>query len=351
MYTYVLYFTLIALSPLLYRNSLLNRNNHLRKIYCAIITVFLVCISGLRSISVGIDTEMYQAIWNYQIAGDFERAITYNESESPTYVLMCFFKYVLNYNGFLFVIAILTITPICYVIYKYSKICFFSFLIYYSSIYFHTLEFAAMRQSVAFGFAILSFHFAQQKQLYKYLIFLIIAILFHHSAIVFLPCYWLVKLKLNRHFMTLWTVTLIISFVVGKILFDYLNLFSRIDYSESDQEAGGERLFFLMLILVIIGFINYKVINKHNYISAPFILFSISLLLRPLLVGNPALSRLQYYNDFFMCLFVPNIVYYLPKRNVARLSYITIVLFYSIYVVLVMRQVPAYYPYFFFWEH
>lgn len=330
----------------------LDRKNVPKKIiqaYFFFVSIVLIFLIGSRAETVGIDTGQYAYIWNYDIkAGDFDYIDT--DAELGYYYLQTFFKLFVSYQSFLYIIGGVSIVPICYVIYRYSKKCALSVLIFYSSIAFHTLEFAAARQCLAFTGVVIAYHFLIRRNLKGYLVTLVFSFFFHQTAIIFLPCYWLYNIKLTKKVMLLWTGCLCVSFLFSKIIFDFLNSFSRIDYSTSDVAAGGSRLFMVTLLFVIIGFMCNNKINSDVKIKMPFFIFSITPLLWPILNGNPALYRLQYYFDFFLCLYVPNLLYVLPKNSKLKIFLFCFTIFVTLYIVLYMRTSEAYYPYKFFWE-
>lgn len=347
MYIYFVYFVVLFLL-----SFCLDKKNVPRKaiqIYYLFVPIAFIFLVGSRAETVGIDTGQYAYIWNYNIkAGNFDYIET--DAELGYYYLQTFFKLFVSYQSFLFIIGGLSVVPICYVVYRYSKKCALAVLIFYSSIAFHTLEFAAARQALAFTGVIIAFNYLMERKLKRFLVTLFIAALFHQTAVIFIPCYWLYNIKINKITSRLWLGIMFVSFVLASTIFAFLNSFSRIDYSDTDIEAGGQRLFIIMLVFVIIGFVKRDLINENPCIRIPFVLYSIAPLLWPILNFNPALYRLMYYFDFFLCLYVPNLLFVLPKGSKTRILLYSLSLLVSLYIVLYMRTSEAYYPYKFFWE-
>lgn len=349
MYIYFVYYIIFALISTFSKQKNLTQSNGRMPHYVWLISISLILLAGLRSTNIGIDTGQYKAIWDFDIkAGNYHAIDT--EAEYGYFFLQTFFKQFMSYQSFLFVVAILSIVPTCFIIYRYSSFLGLSFLLFYASIPFHALEFSAARQAIAFGLVMISYHYFIKRELFFYSLFLIAAILFHQTAIIFVPCYCLFNVRINKKSISIWFVLLAVSFVFAKMFFSFFNSYSRIDYSFSEVEAGGQRLFILLILFVILGFVNKDIINESPNVRIPFILFSISPLLWPILNGNPALYRLQYYFDFFFCLYVPNLLMTFKRNEKMKYIYIVLSIFISLYIVLVMRNVEAYYPYKFFWE-
>ena len=347
MYIYLLYFICIAISGLLIRKGKV-WSNKVNLTYIVFVITAFILLSGLRGIKIGLDTPMYKSIWETVQFGHYHYDNT--TFEIGFYYLMVAVKSFTTYQIFLFVVAILSMVPVGYSIYKYSKIVFFSLLLFYSSIYFHTLEFAAERQAIAFGLTVVAFHFLMQRKLPHFLCIIALAFLFHATSIIFLPCYWIYNLKISRKLFLYWIIIMLISFSGSAIFFNFLNSYSRIDYSGGDITAGGQRLFAINIAITLLGFMNYKRFNNNPSLRLPFLLYTISPLLWPILNSNPALYRLQFYFDFYLCLWVPNLVKSLPKQNLSRTLLIILTVFESLYIILVMRESEAYFPYKFFWE-
>lgn len=348
MYIYIIYFFLIFIIGLLFKNNLKSGDKNYIILYSTIICSMLVFISGFRNSCVGIDTSMYQYIWEGYRPGVYRNLDV--DSEYGFAYLMIFFRQFTNYTTFLLVVACLSILPVGYVVSKYSKNVCFSFLLFYSSILFHTLEFAAERQAIAFGGVILAFHFLMKRNLKAYILIMFLSFFFHRSSIIFFPCYWLYDLKLDKKTILIWIGILVGMFVFGSIVLTYLNSFWRQEYDVSEEEVGGARYFLLQCVIVALGFYKYKLFNNNYLIKVPFLIYSISVLLWPILRINPALFRLTYYFDFFVAIFIPNFIFALSAHKNLRRALIAISVFMMLYVVLMMRTVEAYYPYKFVWE-
>ena len=185
MYIYIIIFICIILSSFLCKQDDLNTDILLRRIYCIFVAAILILLSGLRHEEIGPDTPMYKYIWD--TINVSSNSLIETDAEIGFYYLMKYLKNYIGYQGFLFVVALLSIVPVSFIIYKYSRNVSFSFLLFYSSIIFHVLEFAAQRQAIAFGFVMISFHCLMQRKLVFYLIFLVIGSLFHQSCLIFLP--------------------------------------------------------------------------------------------------------------------------------------------------------------------
>ena len=348
MYIYFIIFLIIFSSSFIFQKDELNNNIILRRNYCIGVTIVFVLLAGLRHESIGLDTPMYKYIW--ETINESSNGIIETDAELGFYYLMKYLKKYIGYQAFLIVDVLFLMIPVSFIIYKYSRNVSLSFLFFYSSILFHTLAFAAERQAIAFGFVMVAFHFLMQRKLIYYLICLGFGFLFHRSCIIFLPSYWLYNIKFDCNYIKYWAIALAISFLFSNVFLSYFNSFWRMEYTFYEKGAGGERLFALLCVIVIIGLAQIKKIKDCEAIRVPLVLFSISPLLWPILNINPALYRLQFYFDFFIALYIPNYLSILGNNTKWRYILMPLSGFMMLYIIFVMRTSNAYYPYKFFWE-
>lgn len=92
-------------------------------------------------------------------------------------------------------IALLFAACFCYLVFKNSKNAWMSMLILFAMYFSFTLT--GLRQTMAMSFICLAFNSLLHKKPKEYLVFVIIAILFHSSAILFLPAYLIAKQKIG----------------------------------------------------------------------------------------------------------------------------------------------------------
>lgn len=110
---------------------------------------------------------------------------------------MCFFSLV---NAkFLFLIACLIYIPVFKFIYDYSENPFMSTMIYLAFGFFG-YSLGIFRQMIAISICLMGFKYVLERKLYYYIIFILLAMTFHTTAIIMLPMYWLNKINLENKF-------------------------------------------------------------------------------------------------------------------------------------------------------
>lgn len=325
-------------------------------IYFYFFTFILVCICGLRSVKIGLDTPQYYFLFNG--ASKFSNLFDFISAEKldPLHPEWGYVVYewvislVGNYYFFLFITAVLTIVPVMWIIFKYSQIPWLSIVLFILFGYF-SFYMTGLRQALALSFCMFAFHYSHENKLLKYLICIVLAFLFHQTAIIFLPIYWVKRIPLNKY-VIIGTITLIgVSFSIRAIFYDLFMLMSRIDYTEH-EDAGGVRMYIAMLIFVLLGFIWMNKLSKNELNKSLLYMMIICVILWPILsTGSPAVYRLYYYYHIFIILFSANLAMSI-KSIVQRNTVILIFLFIgtSFFVTQIMMKPLNVYPYKFSWE-
>lgn len=357
---YFVVMSLVALlSPIYKRGLLLFQNisnstiirNQGKLIYFSFFTIILVCICGLRSIKIGLDTPQYYFLFHdVSKTGNLFKSLKEVNTEWGFVLYQYIISLFGNYYVFLFITAIITIVPVMWIIYKYSKIPWLSIVLFILFGYF-TFYMSGLRQAIAMSFCIIAFHYSSQNKLIKYLICISIAFLFHQTAIIFLPIYWMKRIQLNK-FVIAGTIVLIgLSFVLRGIIYNLLMSFSRIDYSGA-EDAGGIRMFISMLFFIVLGFVMLEKIKKNEITRSLLYMMIIGAVLWPILsIGRAATFRLFYYFHIFIILYSANLAMSIKKieyRNLVIVLFVLIGIAY--FITQIMLKKLNVYPFDFFWE-
>jgi hypothetical protein len=176
------------------------------KIYFFAAGIFLILFAGLRY-KIGIDYASYERIhqiirsmsWTYTELIDKSKEIN---QEVGFFVLNIFFK---NFNMMILFIAILSLILKYKFIYEHSKFIFLSLWLYYS-MFFIRYEMGLISQTIAVSIVLYSINFIITGRKYRFILTVVLASLFHYTAILFLPAYWLASRKLSLKFMFIVTI-------------------------------------------------------------------------------------------------------------------------------------------------
>lgn len=274
--------------------------------FCIIVSVFVTLLLILRHDYFGTDTQNYHHLFD-NIERFYTPVSSLSEvdlsSEYGFFSLVYYLK--IHGAGFRMLIAISAISYVScvsYLIYKYSENILFSYFIFlmYGFFVFNT----TMRQCFALTFIILAVICAIKRRILLYFIFLFLAILFHATAIVCIPIYYVINMRLNKKSILFFLLLIIIVSLMASTIFYSMQDLTGKTYENS--ETTGYIRTAIMVILLLIGIANRKKLSKENEYWMK--MFFMALCLQPIAQLNPALFRVNYYFYFFTIIFAPNIV-------------------------------------------
>lgn len=223
MFVYViLYFFIILVSmnwdrknTLCKREEILLLDSHILHInkkslrFFLIIFVPLWLVMGLRY-NIGADFRNYQAIFDaanntgtnkYNVEIGFywlnKLVALFSDNSQSIFIIVAFFMILFFLRGFMF----------------NSDVIFIQLVVFLGTgYYFYAMN--IMRQYLAISIMCYAYHYLEKKQYKKWLLFLIIAFLFHKSVLIWIPVYLLI-IYTESHFFYLFTLLFAVIFKYG----------------------------------------------------------------------------------------------------------------------------------------
>lgn len=205
--------SLICINVLGYIMTLINLEKKYNKILEKVYTILLVGLSMYRSVKIP-DTIAYIELYNL-----YNPNLIYRYEKGFLYLIELFRKLGLNYKVFFGGICLLLIYS-CLKFYNFKKnnmvllLSLFSFYGYYFSL-------VIIRVGVAFSFGILGFYYYEKNKI-KSILFILIAIMFHKSAVV-LVLYCIItnkKLEKYKYSLFLIVIGILYFFQLNNLIFD-----------------------------------------------------------------------------------------------------------------------------------
>lgn len=202
----ILLFLIIFLGILLCEKWKSRRND---AIFLCAISILMTALAGIRAESVGVDYVMYRDYFFSVRDGGLGYLFS---SVNPYRLEIAYglFNYLVSlFTGdvhvFMTVAAMALSVMVSVALYRYSSIPWLGMFVFVSfGFYGNSLCF--LRQS----FGILVFLFAvpciQEKKLPRYLLLLLVAVLFHKSLLFMLPLYWIARIPMNWKSLTVYAV-------------------------------------------------------------------------------------------------------------------------------------------------
>lgn len=305
-------------------------------------------IIGFRH-NVGVDWESYKL--NFELLKD-SPLISFNEQKNEIaffYINKIIIALGLGFQWMFFTMAMITW-------YFYFKslpkflLPLLLFFLFVDEYFFWSMN--GVRQFVAMGIWLFSTRYILNKKLFKYVIFILIASLFHRSALVLLPLYFLPYTKIhNRYF---WLVLFVITFFIGNInflldlikpglqsigqkvgVFEVYNYYLERDQIEINTDVQlGLGYIFKLLVNAFLIIVSSLVIKKHPKTSLFFVLFFIGTIFFNLFYSIQLLGRINNYFLIMRSVVIAISIWYFWKTKEYRIYiYLFCLLYFIIFLV------------------
>lgn len=324
--------------------------------YFIIVCVGLFLCFGYMS---GSDWRYYELMYN----GLQEHNLQDINYEPGYYIYMLPFVFLgIGFWPFFIFTKIILYGVNCYFLKKYSPNHFyFAFAIYYS--FFAIFEFIdnPMRNLIAATLYMYSFGFILDKKFIKYLLVCLIAFLFHQSAILLIPLYFI----LDKSFKA-WSIAIVFIiyniaiFIYGEQLAGFFRTLDLLSYVQTDramQQVSGYLLsdnlkdnpYSLGMIARYLVFVILIIFKKEIVLSSRYgnIIFNSAVLLifltRITLIW-PIVGRFVMPFSIFYCVALATVIYH-SKGNAKLMYYAMLIFIYSGVVYAQITDIYKYIPY------
>ena len=284
---------------------------HRKALFCGLAGMQLFVISALRY-GIGTDYESYQLQYAYIVEMGFPEGIFYKYFE-PGYNFLNLLASKTSL-GFQFVVtasSFVTIFCVTYSIYKYSSSVLFSFFLYIT-LGFYYASFCLIRQEMAMAICLLAIADMKKQKTVKVSLIILFAALFHFGALILLPVYWIIHLKINVH------KCLVVFILLFGFLFFWdtiiqigVALFPKYKGYLTSEFMAGKNIKSLALYLAIFGiiFVHRKqllMLNKTNVVYTNMAIYMLLIALFPLRMSQ--FDRFPPFLSIFSILCLPEII-------------------------------------------
>ncbi len=287
-----------------------------KKLEVVINSLVLILFVGLRSEDVGSDTLRYATHFKEIASWDFDfmkaSAIAH---ESPFYVAFAWIisRISVSIPFYFCAVALLHYWSLGRLVLKYSTNIPFSYFLY--CCLFLTLQLSGIKNTLTTAFIFLAIDMAIEKKLWKHLLFVFIAVLFHRTSAIILVIYPLINCKLKFKSPKLTFAGIYISLLAIFFIFrvQISNMFKVIggytDYGI--HEAAPLSMTFLCIAIVVLGmFAN----SGERKFWSELSMCSVASIFMPLVFVNPSALRIVRY---FLCMaifLIPESIKNLDKK-------------------------------------
>lgn len=193
---------------------------------------------------------------------------------------------------------------------KYSNNYLLS-LVIYIGLNFLTIQYYLIRQSIALTFVILSIEAINNRKLFKFIIYICIATLFHKSAIIFLIIYILSVMKIKK----IYTYGIfVITFIFREQISRFFVGFSDYSVYFSDNSAtlsGMKMLVLLIMCDIIMGILKHyekksKIISEDKCEIILNRMYVTAIFFQILALNTSMMARIVMYFSIALVILLPN---------------------------------------------
>lgn len=301
-----------------------------RKILCWSSGIILFLISALRSTDVGTDLENYLPF--FTTISSLPLTDIFNIGWEPGYLIFNKIISVISSDSRFFLICTSLFIVVGYVtfIYKNSSYPWLS-LFLFIALGTYTDSFNIIRQSMAIVIILHSLKFIEKDNLIKYFLYVILATLFHKTAIVCLiiPIIYHFKATIPNFFILLIISYISISLLGSSVLSLAIELAFN-EYSLTGYPQGGVNMLILLIAITLISLFvlsdtkRYKLYCSMMILACCLQIFSLQFSL---------FARTVTYFSMAIIVLVPELVRRLHSPEIRSLSIAAIVAISSLYFV------------------
>lgn len=277
--------------------------------YIAIITAILMFVSAFRYNHLTGDLMKYHHTFNTLANYDWLSDNTLQEGRNSGFFLLMKLVNELTGGDFqtlLIIISVVIYAILGYVVYHYSPAPWMSFLVWHSMGLF-IFGLSAIKQALAMALVMLAFVAATKRKLPGFLIAMTLAGLIHMPALIFLPAYWMMGMRVNGKTIILYILLGITLYTFKEQFIDFIRSF----YYEEDEimiysgEIGSR-------FIMILGFTLFGVLFKgfeNRDFEHLFHIMAFAAILQMFAGYDNIFTRLADYYFQFSVLYLPMTFY------------------------------------------
>lgn len=276
----------------------------LQKKRCIIfLTVILTLFSGLRSWHMG-DCIHYCNefvacnVPGWDIAAD----------RTDTIGLQLLYRFAgwtgIGFEGCLFIIAAFVAVSLGLLVYKYSPSVYWSYIIYLS-MGFYIFTFSGLKQSVAMAFCMLAMIAVFENRPVQFVIFVVLAMVFHIPAIAFIIVYLVAHKKIDVSYFLLLGIMVAAVFLYRNQIVSWVSEMYYENETAFQQAEGIGGRFLMMLFIMGVALILRPLRNRDEKYRKVFNVMVLAAIAQTFSVYDNVFTRLADYFYQFIIIFIP----------------------------------------------
>ena len=316
-----------------------------KKIFLYLSFLELFLFLALRGLDVGADLRAYFNLYDNCNLYSLTDVFKFRYEKGYIFYTYVIANFINNKQWFLVITAFISLIGPLFAIKRYSKNYYLSVFVYIT-FQFYVYNFYILRQVMALSIVLLSIKFIEERKFIKFLLLVILATLFHTSAILFIAVYFISKIKINNKILVLLYGAVIGIVLFGDSIIKYILGFIQ-NYAETGNNGGIPYFIVLFIVFLIATLVKNKFFTDKNDIMWYNILV-IAILIQTLTLKLSILSRLNIYYTISIIMVLPNLLECFKDKRIKNIGEIAIVLMLTLYFINALNDTNIYRNYHFF---
>ena len=282
----------------------IEKKDYFRLFLLFILIVGLAFIVGYR-FNVGTDFGGYKRM--FAIYRNYSWREIFKLKEPGIRIIIKLCSYLTNdYSFYMFICALITTGIPIVILYKHSENFTFSMILYLCVVYLSQCN--GMRQALAMSIIFMGYKYIKNKKFWIFIIFPLIASIFHVSALFVIPIYFIYTSKPGW----LTALIIIIATLLMRFSYDFLaravSFFTEEEFVETSytkQSVNILRIVAMVAPIVLVIPFNKKTLQEQS-LSYNLILANACVYI--CMGGSAYFARLGMFTDMFLCFAIPSLV-------------------------------------------
>lgn len=290
--------------------------------YIWIVVGLLFCVYGLRdAYTVGIDSassylHMFERMDETQwkdlpgledwlgLNDDGEQSNTHDHNIALPTMMKLFYDWTDgDYQIFIVVLSAFVMLAFALVVRRFSPSPIQSFL-YYVGLLLYTFNFSALKQSVAMAFVMLAFCAVVDRKLLRFLLLMVAASMFHFPALIFLPAYWISKMRFGRSYILFLAAIFVLTYIFRDKLLEWMtDAYETTIYDYKMRFLANKVV--VILIIIIAGVVIRPPTSEEKIYCTLLQFIGMAAVIQTFASYNNTFERLADYYFQFAVLFIP----------------------------------------------
>lgn len=216
-----------------------------------------------------------------------------------------------NYRIFLIVVAAIILWPIV-AFYAEDRTYSFLKMILFINMPVFIMIFSGLRQSLAFSVGVIAYKYVRERNVWKFLLWALISMGFHHSGFIVFAFYPLYHAKFHRKHLWIVAPLMALTYIFNKQIFEtavaVLTFVFGEDYSAEVMDTGAYTMLILFVLFAIASYVlpDEELMDEETLGLRNFLLAAVAI--QCFVPLHQLAMRMNYYFVLFIPVLIPKIL-------------------------------------------